>query len=72
MKKLVSIVFAFTMLSSFVYAQQKEQLNGKRFESIVQIGSGLYLENGYYGKMNNPGVAMRLSYGLDTRLNETW
>lgn len=74
MKKLITIISllaAFT-LSNTAWAQEKGQWNGKRFESIVQIGSGLYLQNGYYSKMNNPGGAMRLSYGLDTRLNETW
>ena len=34
------------------------------------LGGGLFLESGSQSYGNNPGAVLRLSYGLDVRLNE--
>ena len=36
------------------------------------LGGGLFLESGSQSYGNNPGAVLRLSYGLDVRLNEKW
>ena len=67
-KSLLVIVFLFVTV--FVSAQEKRAF--KRFENYFQLGGGLFLESGYLAKDQNPGLAIRLSYGLDYRFNEKW
>ena len=70
MKKLVLLVSALLLLALGVSAQEKRSF--KRFGNNIQIGSGLFLESGYRVNAKNPGVVIRLSYGLDYRFNEKW
>ena len=67
-KSLLVIVFLFVTVVAF--AQQKRSF--KRVENYIQLGSGLFLESGYLANEQNPGLVIRLSYGLDYRFNEKW
>ena len=44
----------------------------KRFENIFLAGGGPFLESGSYNGNNAPGLALRLSYGLDIRIDDSW
>ncbi|MBO4537063.1 MAG: hypothetical protein J5702_07625, partial [Bacteroidales bacterium] len=41
-------------------------------ESNLMIGAGLFGETGNQARDVFPGLALRLSYGLDFRLDEKW
>lgn len=69
MKRIVAIAVVLMVISGAVQAQEKSL---KKFENIFQIGAGWFLEHGYDALWNNPGLALRLSYGLDIRLNDSW
>lgn len=53
-------------------ASAQGNLSSKSIESVVQLGGGLFLETGndHRIKEQNPGAVLRLSYGLDIRLNK--
>ena len=72
MKRFV-ILFTLLYLAGLgVSAQEKRPF--QRIESNAQIGGGLFLETGkdYRIDYQNPGIALRLSYGLDFRFHEKW
>ena len=68
MKKAIILIIA--VLSSAAGASAQERI--KRFENIFQIGGGLFMESGSFNSGNNPGLALRLSYGLDVKVDENW
>ena len=68
MIKRIILVMAATLLGLTVAAQE----NWKRLESNFQLGGGLFMESGYLADEQNPGLVLRLSYGLDIRFNESW
>ncbi|MBQ8060649.1 MAG: hypothetical protein IJ205_01715 [Bacteroidales bacterium] len=68
MKRILLSVIAVIVIAAGAMAQEKI----KRFENIFQVGGGLFLESGTYDSGNNPGAALRLSYGLDIKFNECW
>ena len=70
MKKRILLVIAFLLVAGGASAQEKRSF--KRFENDFQLGSGLFLESGYRSNEQNPGLVIRLSYGLDLRFNEEW
>ena len=72
MKKLV---FLFTLLYlAGLGASAQEKRPFQRIESNAQIGGGLFLETGEDCRIRyqNPGIVLRLSYGLDIRFHENW
>lgn len=72
MKKYAFLFIAFLLVGVGVSAQESRPF--KRVENQVQAGGGLFLETGkdYRIKSQNPGIVLRLSYGLDIRLGEHW
>ena len=58
------------LVSVSAFAQQNA--TWKRLESNFQLGGGLFLESGYLAREENPGAVLRLSYGLDIRLDDQW
>ena len=70
MKKRILLVIAFLLVAGGASAPEKRSF--KRFENDFQLGSGLFLESGYRSNEQNPGLVIRLSYGLDLRFNEEW
>ena len=69
MKKFLFVLTA--MLVSFS-ASAQQNAAPKRLESNFQFGAGLFLESGYLAWEENPGAVLRLSYGLDIRINDRW
>ena len=69
MKRILITLLAL-MVTQSGWAQ--EQRVGKRVESNLMFGGGLFLETGSLGIHESPGAALQLSYGLDVRLNEHW
>ena len=66
-------VFAATLLLLPLFPASAQQTqSGKRLESNFQIGAGLFVETGTNGWEEFPGAVLRLSYGLDVRLNDRW
>lgn len=53
-------------------ASAQENTSWKRLEHNIQLGGGLFLESGLYANEQNPGIVLRVSYGLDIRFNEHW
>lgn len=72
MKQCLTIAVAAMVLIGGIQAQEKGQRNWKRLESIFQAGGGMFLEKGFDASGKNPGLALRASYGLDIRLDESW
>lgn len=72
MKRFVFLLALLYLAGLGVSAQEKRPF--QRIESNVQIGSGLFLETGkdYRTRFQNPGIVLRLSYGLDIRFLEKW
>ena len=68
MKRIVISIIAVLAIAVVARAQEK----GKRIENIFQVGGGLFLESGNYDSGNNPGLALRLSYGMDFKIDESW
>lgn len=68
MFKRIILVMAAALLGLTLAAQE----NWKRLESNFQLGGGLFMESGYLANEQNPGLMLRLSYGLDIRFNENW
>ena len=65
------ITIALLAISVCMVSAQ-ENPSWKRLENNIMLGGGLFLESGSQSYGNNPGAVLRLSYGLDVRLNETW
>lgn len=72
MKKHAFLFIAFLLVGVGVSAQESRPF--KRVENQIQAGAGLFLETGkdYRIKSQNPGIVLRLSYGLDIRLSDHW
>lgn len=72
MKRFFILFVILTLAGLGVSAQEKRSF--QRIESNAQIGGGLFLETGedYRIRFQNPGIALRLSYGLDIRFHEKW
>ncbi|MBO7480308.1 MAG: outer membrane beta-barrel protein [Bacteroidales bacterium] len=70
MKKLIATVVLTVMSVCLASAQNVQP--AKRLESNFQVGAGLFLESGLYARYQNPGAVLRLSYGLDIRLDDRW
>ena len=68
MRKIFISIIALLSLAAGANAQERI----KRFENIFQIGGGLFMESGTFNSGNNPGLALRLSYGLDVKVDENW
>ena len=66
-----AILFISFLLIS-LGASAQENISSKPFESVVQLGGGLFLETGTDHRIEeqNPGAMLRLSYGLDIRLSK--
>ena len=60
----------FWATAPFSYAQNLAPR--KQFESNFDIGTGLFVETGNAGSREKPGLALRLSYGLDIALDGKW
>lgn len=65
------ITIALLAISVCMVSAQ-ENPSWKRLENNIMLGGGLFLESGSQSYGNNPGAVLRLSYGLDVRLNEKW
>ncbi len=65
-------LFIMTALVVGVSASAQQNASWKRLESNFQLGGGLFLESGYLAREENPGAVLRISYGLDIRLNDQW
>ena len=72
MKKI--FILFISVLFAGIGASAQQSAPFKRIESNVILGGGLFLETGtdYRIESQNPGLALRLSYGLDIRFNERW
>lgn len=68
--KRISIAIASLLI--WTAAEAQEISSGKRLENNIMIGAGLFAESGQRGHEEFPGAVLRLSYGLDVRLNEKW
>ena len=68
MIKRIIFVMAAALLGLTMVAQESRT----RLESNFQLGSGLFMESGYLADEQNPGLVLRLSYGLDIPFNENW
>ena len=68
--KRIAILLAILLTGTGARAQ--ENAGGKRLESNIQIGTGLFAETGQWGREEFPGAVLRLSYGLDVWLSEKW
>lgn len=60
----------FWATAPFSYAQNLAPR--KQFESNFDIGTGLFMETGNAGSREKPGLALRVSYGLDIALDNNW
>ena len=65
-------LFIMSALLVSVSALAQQNATWKRLESNFQLGGGLFLESGYLAREENPGAVLRLSYGLDIRLDDQW
>lgn len=70
MKRPIITIALLAISVCMVSAQEKP--SWKRLENNIMLGGGLFLESGSQSYGNNPGAVLRLSYGLDVRLNEKW
>ena len=70
MKRLIVTLALLAMSICLVSAQ--ENTSWKRLENNIILGGGLFLESGSQSYGNNPGAVLRVSYGLDVRLQEKW
>ena len=64
------LIWAALLVAVVTSAQEKQAW--KRFENNIQLGGGLFLESGKNASEQNPGLTVRISYGMDIRLNEQW
>ena len=64
-KSLSTMILLLSVLS--LMAQEH-----KRVESSILLGGGVFLESGTQVVDPDPGIVLRLSYGLDIRLDERW
>ncbi|MCR5759302.1 MAG: hypothetical protein K6G39_02995 [Bacteroidales bacterium] len=62
MKKTIVLTALLALSMSLAHAQ----------ESNVMLGGGLFLESGSWSYGSNPGAVLRVSYGLDFRLDDKW
>ena len=65
-------LYVLTTILVSVTASAQQNTAWKRLESNFQLGGGLFLESGYLAREENPGAVIRLSYGLDIRVNDQW
>ena len=70
MKKII-IAIAFLALAAGLASAQDDR-PFKRLENNFMLGGGLFLESGSWSGGNNPGLVLRVSYGLDVRLDDRW
>ena len=72
MKHAQYVLIACLSLLLGMGASAQENTSWKRLEHNIQLGGGLFLESGLYANEQNPGIVLRVSYGLDIRFNEHW
>ncbi len=65
------LVIALALLSGGASWAQ-DNIAGKRLESNLMIGAGLFGETGNHARDVFPGAVLRLSYGLDIRMGDRW
>ena len=65
-------LYVLTTILVSVTASAQQNTAWKRLESNFQLGGGLFLDSGYLAREENPGAVIRLSYGLDIRVNDQW
>lgn len=70
MKKTMIMVALMLLSVSLSFAQDNP--SRKRFENNIMLGGGLFLESGSQSSGNNPGAVVRVSYGLDVRIDGRW
>lgn len=70
MKKVIVIATLLVLSFSLVFAQNSKAW--KRLENNVMLSAGLFGESGSHAQNVFPGLALRLSDGLDIRLDEHW
>lgn len=58
------------LLSFGLDASAQLNVDGKRFESDIRLGAGQFAETGNCA--DKPGIALRVSYGLDIKMNDSW
>lgn len=72
--KIPLVVFlSLLSLTSMLFVQPafaQEPPDWKRLESNLMLGGGLFLESG--SNADDPGITLRVSYGLDCRFNDRW
>ena len=61
------IIMAMLVLCAGLASAQE-----KRLESNLLLGAGPFLESGTPYLLGEPGVVLRVSYGLDVRLGGQW
>lgn len=70
MKKTLVSIMLLAFFPGVALAQENQ--SRKRLENNILLGGGLFLESGSQSQGNNPGAVLRVSYGLDVRLNDNW
>ena len=70
MKKILLTIVLLTLSCTYSLAQENQPW--KRLENNIMLGGGLFLESGSQSSGNNPGAVVRVSYGLDVRIDGRW
>ena len=70
MKKIIIAIAFLALAAGLASAQDGRPF--KRLENNFMLGGGLFLESGSWSGGNNPGLGLRVSYGLDVRLDDRW
>lgn len=63
------VLFLALLIVPPAFAQEQPAL--KRLESNLMVGGGLFLESGNQRDLN-PGITLRVAYGLDCPLADSW
>ena len=70
MKKIIIAIAFLALAAGLASAQDGRPF--KRLENNFMLGGGLFMESGSWSGGNNPGLVLRVSYGLDVRLDDRW
>ena len=71
MKRIVSVsLLCFTLAVLGTCAVSAQERFSKPLESDIRLGAGLFAETGNHA--DKPGIALRVSYGLDIKINDRW
>lgn len=71
MKRIVSVfILCFTLAVLGTCAVSAQERFSKPLESDIRLGAGLFAETGNHA--DKPGLALRVSYGLDIKINDRW